>query len=327
MIVACSSLERHLRALVVAAMQFIDSSQGHHAHVMPGRKHPGVTVPRSLMHDQTPPASSVAGRRRQTDAEGTRWQTESTGRALDSAKGFEACWARNEEDVRAAQQLRFQVFAGEMGARLTVPAGSPAGHDVDMFDAFCEHLLVRALVDGGEPGPVIGTYRVLTPANARRVGRLYSDSEFDLRPLRPLRARMIELGRSCVHPDWRSGGAILALWGALAEFMHRNSLDTVIGCASVSMRDGGHFAASLWEQLRKTHSAPVEWQVVPRLALPVADLRHDLSVEAPPLIKGYLRCGATVLGAPAWDPDFNTADLPMLLRLEDLPARYRRHFF
>ena len=240
--------------------------------------------------------------------------------------GFDVVWARDEEDVRQAQQLRHLVFADEMGARLTVPHGSPAGHDIDVFDPFCEHLLVRAAGSADEPGPVIGTYRVLTPANARRVGGLYSDLEFDLTRLRPLRARMVELGRSCVHPDWRSGGVILALWAALAEFMHRNGLDTMVGCASVSMRDGGHVAASLWEQLRQSHLADIHWRVTPRLALPVEGLRHDLKVEAPALIKGYLRCGAKVLGAPAWDPDFNTADLPLLLRIEDLPARYRKHF-
>ena len=239
---------------------------------------------------------------------------------------FEVVWARDDEDVRQAQRLRHLVFAEEMGAHLAVPKGSPAGHDIDLFDPFCEHLLVRATTPDDRPGPVIGTYRVLTPANAQRVGGLYSDGEFDLTRLRPLRSKMVELGRSCVHPDWRSGGAILALWGALAEFMHRNDLDTMIGCASVTMRDGGHFAASLWEQLRQTHLAPIHRQVVPRLPLPVAELRNDMRVDAPPLIKGYLRCGAKVLGPPAWDPDFNTADLPLLLRTEDLPLRYRRHF-
>lgn len=245
--------------------------------------------------------------------------------STDKAR-FEVVWASNENDVREAQQLRHLVFVEEMGARLTLPKGAPAGHDVDMYDPFCEHLLVRAPRVGGVAGQVIGTYRVLTPASAQRVGGLYSETEFDLTRLRPLRSKMVELGRSCVHPEWRSGGAILALWAALAEFMHRNELDTMIGCASVSMRDGGHFAASLWEQLRQSHLAPIEWRVTPRLPLPVEELRRDMQVEAPPLIKGYLRCGATVLGAPAWDPDFNTADLPMLLRIEDLPARYRQHF-
>jgi len=239
--------------------------------------------------------------------------------------GFEVVWARDDREIRQAQRLRHLVFAQEMGARLSVPAGSPPGHDIDMFDPFCEHLLVRATTDQGS-SPVVGTYRLLTPAAARRVGGLYSETEFDLTRLRSLRPTMVELGRSCVHPAWRSGGAILALWAALAEFMQRNGLHTMIGCASVSMRDGGHFAASLWEQLRQTHLAPIEWQVQPRLRLPVEDLQRDLAVEPPPLIKGYLRCGAKVLGPPAWDPDFNTADLPMLLRVQDLPSRYQRHF-
>ena len=239
---------------------------------------------------------------------------------------LEVAWARDEADVRQAQRLRYLVFAREMGARLRVPQGSPAGHDIDMFDPFCEHLLVREVSGGCDTGPVVGTYRVLTPDAAKRVGSLYSDTEFDLTRLRHLRSSMVELGRSCVHPDHRSGGAILALWGALAEFMVRNRLDTMVGCASVGMRDGGHAAASLWEQLRRDHLAPIEWQVQPRLALPVEDLQRDLAIEAPALIKGYLRCGAKVLGPPAWDPDFNTADLPMLMRIGDLPPRYRRHF-
>lgn len=247
--------------------------------------------------------------------------------AAPARQGLEVVWARTEEDVRAAQRLRYRIFAEEMGARLNVPAGSPHGHDIDIFDPYCEHLLVRlGSQDDGEPGEVIGTYRVLTPASAKRIGGLYSETEFDLTRLRPLRGKMVELGRSCVHPDHRNGSAIMALWGALAEFMVRNDLDTMVGCASISMRDGGHVAASLWEQLRHTHLAPIDLQVRPRLPLPVDELDRHLNVEAPALIKGYLRVGAKILGAPAWDPDFNTADLPMLMRIADLPARYRRHF-
>jgi putative hemolysin len=237
---------------------------------------------------------------------------------------LQVSWAASEAEVREAQALRYQVFAVEMSARLPTPKGAPAGLDIDLFDAYCEHLLVRTEGEDGEPGPVIGTYRVLTPAAARRAGGLYSDTEFDLTRLRHLRARVAEIGRACVHADHRSGGAILALWGALAEFMARNGLDTVIGCASVSMRDGGHVAASLWRQLAAQHLAPIDCQVRPRLPLPIAHLRQDLVVEPPALIRGYLRCGAKLMGEPAWDPDFNTADLPLLLRTADLPARFRR---
>ena len=232
-------------------------------------------------------------------------------------------WARHQDEVRAAQRLRYQVFAVEMGA--TLPITVP-GHDIDLFDDYCEHLLVRDEASG----EVIGTYRVLTPTQAKRAGGTYSDTEFDLTRLRSLRDRMVELGRSCVHIDHRSGGVILALWGALAEFMARNQLDTMIGCASIPMQTGGtnsgQAAASIWRQVKQTHLAPIEYHVTPRLALPVDKLDDSLNIEPPALIRGYLRLGAKVLGAPAWDPDFNSADLPMMMRIADLPPRYLKHF-
>ena len=237
--------------------------------------------------------------------------------------GIAVGWAQHQDEVRQAQRLRYAVFAGEMGARLstTVP-----GHDVDLFDDYCEHLLVR----DAETREVVGTYRVLTPVQAKRVGGTYSDTEFDLTRLRLLRPRMVELGRSCVHRDYRQGGVIMALWGALAEFMVRNQLDTMVGCASIPMLHNGvvsgDAAASIWQQLKKSHLAPIEHHVLPRLPLPVDRLDGSLAIEPPALIKGYLRLGAKVLGAPAWDPDFNTADLPMLMRIGDMPPRYRKHF-
>lgn len=248
-------------------------------------------------------------------------------RAAASEPPIEVLWARHADEVQAAQRLRYRVFAEEMGARLSTPAGTPEGLDADAFDPHCEHLLVRTAAGWDGAPQVVGTYRVLTPAAARRAGGLYSESEFDLAPLAHLRDDMVELGRSCVDPAWRAGGVIIALWAALAAFMQRNGLGTMVGCASVGMRDGGHVAASLWQQLRASHLAAPELQVTPHLPLPVEHLALDgQAAETPPLIKGYLRCGARVLGAPAWDPDFNTADLPMMMRLVDLPARYRRHF-
>ena len=240
--------------------------------------------------------------------------------------GFDVRWARHAEEVLEAQRLRYRVFVGEMGAQLKPPPGSPPAHDIDHFDAHCEHLLVRPIVTGGEPGEVIGTYRVLTPAAARRAGGLYTETEFDLCGLAGRLGKAVELGRSCVHPHWRSGGVVMALWSALGEFMLANELDTMIGCASVGVLDGGHGAASLWARLRHSHMAAAEWRVTPHLALPVDHLQQDLAIETPALIKGYLRCGAKVLGAPAWDPEFRSADLPLLMRFGELPARYRRHF-
>ena len=241
--------------------------------------------------------------------------------------GMEVVWARHEDEVREAQRLRYRVFAGEMGARLQSPL---PGHDIDLFDDFCEHLLVRDTATQ----EVVGTYRVLTPAQAKRIGSTYSDTEFDLTRLRSLRERMVETGRSCVHPDYRQGGVILALWGALAGFMQRNRLDTMVGCASIPLQHkgaqgiegGGHAAASIWRQVASRHLAPIEHQVRPRLPLPLEQFDGTLDVAPPALIQAYLRLGAKVLGPPAWDPDFNSADLPMMLRISDLPVRYRKHF-
>jgi putative hemolysin len=242
----------------------------------------------------------------------------------EAGQGITVGWARHLDEVREAQRLRHVVFAGEMGA--TLPNTLP-GHDVDLFDDFCEHLLVRDLATS----EVIGTYRVLTPAQARRVGSTYSDTEFDLTRLRHVRERMVELGRSCVHRDHRQGGVIMALWGALGEFMVRNQLDTMIGCASIPMSTlhvagAGHAAASIWRQVSNKHLASIEFHVRPRLPLPLERLDDSLDVDPPALIKAYLRLGAKVLGPPAWDPDFNAADLPLMMRLADLPVRYRKHF-
>ncbi|WP_119353081.1 GNAT family N-acetyltransferase [Azohydromonas sediminis] len=261
----------------------------------------------ALLH--RPPADDAAAR----DAGATR-----------AAVRIDVAWACDEEDVRAAQRLRHRVFVDEMGAQPRVPPGTPAGHDADVFDPFCEHLLVRVHRGADEAPEVVGTYRVLTPEAARRAGGYYTDTEFDLTRLRALRPSMVELGRACVAPQWRDGAVILALWNALADFLGRNRFDTAIGCASVSMRDGGHLAASLWARLDRSHRAPIQWQVRPRLPLPIESLRCDLDAPLPSLIKGYLRCGARLLGTPAWDPDFATADLPLLLRTADLPARFRR---
>ena len=254
---------------------------------------------------------------------GTLHPSAQAGPTVAAAPGIRVSWARHQDEVRQAQRLRYRVFAEEMGAHLSGPL---PGHDIDLFDDYCEHLLVRDAASDA----VIGTYRVLTPAQAARVGSFYADLEFDLTRLRGMRSRMVELGRSCVHPEHRHGGVILALWGALTQFMVRNQLDVMIGCASVPMQHqglpGGHAAASIWRQLRATHLAPLDCHVLPRLPLPVHQLDQDLPVEPPALIKGYLRLGAKVLGPPAWDPDFNTADLPMMMRTQDLPMRYRRHF-
>jgi len=235
--------------------------------------------------------------------------------------GLSVTWARHQSEVREAQALRYTVFAEEMGARLKTSHNYPK-HDIDLFDDFCEHLIVRDLATC----QVVGTYRLLTPVQAKRVGCFYTDTEFDLTRLRQKRNSMVELGRSCVHANFRHGGVIMSLGRELFQFMARNKFQAMIGCASIPLNMGADVAASIWESLAKTHLAPVHEQVMPRTPLPLEGLNSSLEAELPAMLKGYLRLGTKVLGPPAWDVDFNSADLPVMARMSDLSPRYKKHF-
>jgi putative hemolysin len=235
--------------------------------------------------------------------------------------GLSVTWARHLSEVREAQALRYDIFAGEMGAKLKTSRDNPK-HDIDIFDDFCEHLIVRDL----GTAQVVGTYRLLTPMQAKRVGCFYTETEFDLTRLRGQRDSMVELGRSCVHRDFRHGGVIMSLGRELFQFMARNNFSAMIGCASIPLNTGLDIPASLWAKLSASHLAPVQEQVTPRIPLRLEGLNSTLDVEPPAMLKGYLRLGTKVLGPPAWDADFNSADIPVMARMSDLSPRYKKHF-
>ncbi|MCX5063146.1 GNAT family N-acetyltransferase [Streptomyces sp. NBC_00201] len=229
--------------------------------------------------------------------------------------------ARDEADVRAAQRLRHDVFAGEMGALLATPQ---PGHDIDSFDAYCDHLLVREEVTG----QVVGTYRLLPPERAAVAGRLYSESEFDLTALDAIRPGLVEVGRSCVHPDHRDGAVIGLIWAGIARYMVDRGHEWLAGCCSVPLGDGGALASATWERVRGKYLAPEEYRVQPLLPwVPnAAASATPASAELPALLRGYLRLGAWVCGQPAHDPDFGVADLYVLLSMRRVNQRYLRHF-
>jgi putative hemolysin len=237
---------------------------------------------------------------------------------LDVTERMTVSLARCEDEVREAQRLRFQVFGEELGARLQT---DEPGIDCDLYDRWCDHLIVR------EPtaGRVVGTYRLLHPAAARRLGGFYSDEEFDLTRLGHLRGQILELGRTCVHRDYRNGVVISLLWSGVARYLSQHHCNYLIGCTSVSMADGGATAVAVHHELQQKCPTPIEYQVFPRLELPDPCVKPLESVTIPPLIKAYVRLGAYVCGAPAWDPEFNTADLLMLLPVSRLTPRYQKY--
>ncbi|MFD8522568.1 GNAT family N-acetyltransferase [Streptomyces capillispiralis] len=233
--------------------------------------------------------------------------------------------ARDEEDVRAAQRLRHDVFAGEMGALLSSPQ---PGLDVDPFDAYCDHLLVREEVSG----QVVGTYRLLPPERAGIAGRLYAESEFDLAPLDPIRPSLVEVGRSCVHPDHRDGAVIGLIWAGIARYMTDRGHAWLAGCCSIPLADGGALASATWDRVRDRHLAPEEYRVrplhpwLPQAAVPAVPAVPAAATELPALLRGYIRLGAWVCGEPAHDADFGVADLYVLLPMNRVNPRYLRHF-
>ena len=226
--------------------------------------------------------------------------------------------AQCESEIREAQKLRYRIFAEELGARL--PTRMP-GIDIDLYDPYCEHLIVRDEANDR----IVGTYRILSPQSAKRTGGYYSENEFDLTRLQLLREGMVEIGRSCIDPDYRTGGTIALLWSGLANYMTQGGYRTLIGCASIGMADGGHIAANLYRRLGE-HMAPPEYRVFPRHPLPVEQLFNGQPAELPPLIKGYLRLGCYIGEGAVIDRQFNTIDVLIILPVSAINERYFAHF-
>src|ERR1019366_594580 len=233
---------------------------------------------------------------------------------------FEISIASSESEVLEAQRLRYMVFAEEMGAAID---DHGLRIDRDEFDPYCDHLIVR----DRRSSEVIGTYRILSAEDARRAGGFYSEREFDLENLSYLRPHITEIGRACVHPAYRRGAVIVTLWSALARHLVSRQCRYVIGCGSIPLLDRGQGATSVSAQLRARHLSPAHWRVFPYRAFPIKLGQSSESAPIPPLIRGYLQLGAYVCGEPAWDEDFQTADVFMMLPLARMNGTHARHFF
>ncbi|NIH82000.1 GNAT family N-acetyltransferase [Amycolatopsis viridis] len=240
------------------------------------------------------------------------------GQSPEGAARYSLLVAYDNDEVVAAQRLRYRVFAEEMGARLH----SAPGLDADEFDEFCDHLVVR----DDNTGEIVGTYRMLPPDRARQAGRLYAETEFDLSSLAGIRGSLVETGRSCVHPDHRSGAVVSLVWAGIGRYMLLSGHRYLGGCASVPLTDGGSYAAGVWDVLRAKHYAPGSQRVTPLNPWQDAGIPRPSRSVLPPLIKGYTRLGAKVCGPAAHDPDFGVADFFTLLDLQQLDERYLKFF-
>jgi putative hemolysin len=229
--------------------------------------------------------------------------------------------------IEAAQRLRFDVFSSTPGFAL--PAADQDGRDVDRFDEFCDHLLVR----DDDTGELVGCYRMLAPAGAIAAGGLYTATEFDIRALDPLRPSLVEMGRAVVRDGHRNGGVVLLMWAGILAYLDRYGYDYVTGCVSVPIGDDGDGQAP-GSQLRgvrdfilSRHAAPPEYRVYPHRpvvvdGIGIDDIAPPARPSVPALMRGYLRLGAQVCGEPAHDPDFGVGDFCVLLGKAHADTRY-----
>lgn len=221
-------------------------------------------------------------------------------------------------EAELALRLRYRVFAEEMGARID-PVG---GRDIDEWDAYCDHLMVR----DDSTGDVVGTYRIFPPSAAAKLDRSYSSTEFDLDNLRGIAPELVEVGRSCVDPGHRNGAVVSLLWSGLARYMLLSGHRYLGGCASIYLNEGKDNAASVVRRALSRHAGPADLSVMPHTAWQYDRYRDPARTKIPPLLRAYLKLGAQVLGEPSYDPEFNTADLYILLDMHAVDPRIIARF-
>lgn len=239
--------------------------------------------------------------------------------------------ASNDEEVQAAQALRYRVFVNEMGAELPLHAMAQK-LDIDQYDKTCEHLLVIDHNISGLIGDrIVGTYRLLTQDNAQRTEGFYSQSEYDVAAMisRHQNRKFLELGRSCVLPNYRNKRTIELLWQGIWAYSLEREIDVMFGCASFSgtvpaahakamsfiyhhARSDDHWQVNAHESNRHSMDFMPEEAVSAKEAL----------LAMPPLVKAYLRLGARISPEAVIDFAFNTTDILVVLPVEFINRRY-----
>ena len=238
---------------------------------------------------------------------------------IKAIKKLECFLADTDELIKEAQALRYRVFAKEMGAKLKTES---EGLDYDEVDSYCDHLVVYDNVNQ----KIVGYTRLLNQYQAQRLGRFYSQDEFNLDQVLALPGRFLEVGRTCVDPDYRGGAVLTTLWSSLVQYALEGQYNYLLGCASITPGPSGFAVDAVYRNIDPKNISPSTIQVTPSISVP-AELRCQRDESGiPPLLKAYFRFGALICGEPYWDKDFNCMDLFVLLPLDQLKDRYSKHY-
>ena len=245
---------------------------------------------------------------------------------------------KNESELEAAQRLRYQIFFDETLTPQNARSSSNNCLDIDEFDAVCDHLVVidKSKDDENwvEAGKIVGTYRLLRQESAARHGAFYTEGEYDLQPLlaRHKNRRFLELGRSCVLPEYRTKRTVELLWHGIWAYVLKHKIDVMFGCACLNGTNVDALSDQL-SALSNLAKAPDEWCVKARPERyvdmgkenAVTEIRKSLGA-LPPLIKGYLRLGAYIGDGAVIDYEFGTTDVLIVLPVENINPRYLSHY-
>jgi len=243
---------------------------------------------------------------------------------------FLAKLAENHEEIEKAQRLRYEVFNLEQGRGLKT--AEKYGIDFDEFDEYCLHIITLEK----SSGKVVGTYRAHLGCVANSAKGFYSSQEYEIHGIYKIADKCLELGRTCVSPEYRSGAAIALLWGGITELLVRAKLTYMLGCVSLEGTDP-KTGWAVYEYISKNYFVSKDFTVIPRPGFklkrpPEREIKKVLADEEalkksiPPVFKGYLRLGGIICGEPALDRDFGTIDFFILVDMDKVPARYKRHF-
>jgi len=236
----------------------------------------------------------------------------------DKESRFSTSIARNAKEIEKCLSLRYEVFAGEMGANL----GTDTRLDRDRFDEHSKHLMVTDTLTG----QIVATTRLLVDTDIIHTGCFYSETEFEISRIINLPGKFLEIGRTCVHPEHRKGAVLAMLWQGIARIVSLSKIDYLIGCASIPLASGDQYINSLMHVLRNKHYSPDEQRVRPLLPLTMTPTPVSEDVLMPTLLKAYIRQGAVICGEPYLDAEFGVADVFVLLDCSKITSRYRRHF-
>ncbi|GIX42341.1 MAG: hemolysin [Leptospiraceae bacterium] len=249
---------------------------------------------------------------------------------LIKEKQLEVRLAEDQYELEQTLALRYEVFNKELGEGL--PESHDTKKDRDEYDLYCDHLIV---VDNANDKKIVGTYRILRSSIAKRYIGFYSETEFDLSKIYELKDEAAEIGRSCVHPDYRDGSVITLLWAGLAWYIQNYKVRYLMGCGSFHTNNPEIISEAYAYFREKNYLVEEQLRISPlphkRLEgfdpeYQISDLREAMK-NIPPLIIGYLRVGSLIGGEPAYDDVFGTSDFFIFFDSTRITERYGERYF